>query len=87
MKSNECYNFILEEIKSKNIDFKKHIDFIKKYYQFKDFTEFYPSHLLSVVFSCTQICDMYAYFGVNNDNMLAYVKKALKELNVNIENL
>ena len=85
MKSNECYDFILEEIKSKNIDFKKHIDFVKKCYRFKDFTKFYPSHLLSVVFSYTQICDMYDYFGVNDDNMLAYVKKALKELNVNIE--
>lgn len=85
MKSNECYNFILEEIKSKNIDFKKHIDFVKKYYQFKDFTKFYPSHLLSIVFSYTQICDMYDYFGVNDDNMLTYVRKALKELNVNVE--
>lgn len=85
MKSNECYNFILEEIKSKNIDFKKHIDFVKKYYQFKDFTKFYPSHLLTDVFSYTQIYDMYDYFNVNYDNLLAYVKKALKELTVNIK--
>ena len=85
MKSTECYNFILEEIKSKNIDFKKHIDFVKKYYQFKDFTKFYLSHLLSVVFSYTQIYDMYDYFGVNDDNILTYVRKALKELNINIK--
>lgn len=84
MKNNECYNFILEEIKLKNIDFDKHIDFVKKYYQFKDFTKFYLSHLLHVVFSCNQICDMYDYFNVNDDNLLAYVRKALKELGVNI---
>lgn len=85
MKSKECYEFILEEIKLKNIDFEKHIDFVKKYYQFKDFTKFYPAHLLHVVFSLTQICDMYDYFNVNDDNLLVYVKKALKELGVNIK--
>lgn len=87
MKNNECYNFILEEIKLKNIDFDKHIDFVKKYYRFKDFTKFYTAHLLHVVFSLTQICDMYDYFGVNDDNLHAYVRKALKELGVSIENL
>lgn len=85
MKSKECYEFILEEIKLKNIDFEKHIDFVKKCYRFKDFTKFYPSHPLSVVFSCNQISDMYDYFGVNDDKMLTYVRKALKELGVSIE--
>lgn len=85
MKNKECYEFILEEIKLKKIDFEKHIDYCKKYYRYKDFGTFYASHLLHCVFSCSKICDMYDYFGVDDNNLICYVKHALKKLEVNYD--
>ena len=85
MKSKECYEFILEEIKLKKIDFEKHIDYCKKYYKYKDFGTFYASHLAYIVFGGNKICDMYDYFGINDDNLITYIKKALKTLGVNYD--